>query len=117
VCGRAGHSGWIRRERRVAAEHGLDPREKLVPAEGLGHVVIGAELEPGRLVDLGVLGGQHDHRHIRPLGQDPAYFGASWPREHEAEQHQVTLVAVERRRAPGRSGRQTATSKPSLRSM
>jgi hypothetical protein len=51
----------------VAAEHGLDPRGRLAPGEGLGHIVIGTKLERDRLVDVDVLGGQHDHRHRRPL--------------------------------------------------
>jgi len=84
--------------------------------EGLGHIVIGAKPEPDRPVELGVLGGQHDHRHIRPLAQAPAHFGASWPREHEVEQHQVSPVAVERLQRI-RAGREAAPAKPSLRSM
>jgi hypothetical protein len=55
----------------LAAEHGLDPRGKLVPGEGLGYIVVGAEPKPGRPVGFGA--GRHDHRHIRPL----AHFGGS----------------------------------------
>jgi hypothetical protein len=56
----------------MAAEHGPDPRGKLAPGEGLGHIVIGTKPEPDRPVDIAVLGGEHDHRHIRPLAQAPA---------------------------------------------
>src|ERR1700733_8143496 len=84
-----------RDERRLAAEHGLDPREKVAPGEGLGHIVIGAKSEPARPVDLGVLGGQHDHRHIRPFTQTTAHLCASCPGEHEVEQDQVGPVEVE----------------------
>ena len=100
----------------AAQRSGLNPREKFVPGEGLGHVVIGTKIEPCRLVNLGVLGGQHDHRHIRPLAQAPAYFGASWPWEHEAERHQISPVAVERRQRIG-AGRADSDLEASLCSM
>ena len=99
----------------MAAEHGPDPRGKLAPGEGLGHIIIGTKPEPDRPVDIAVLGGEHDHRHIRPLAQAPAHVGTRWPREHEVEQHQV---GPWRSKASGASGpvRQIATWKPSLRS-
>jgi ABC-type phosphate transport system ATPase subunit len=80
-----------------AVQHGLDPRGKLAPGEGLSQVVVGAQLEPDGLVNLGVSGAQHDHRHIRALAQTLAHLRAWRPREHEVEEHQVRPVAVERR--------------------
>ena len=38
---------------------------------GFGHVVVGAELEPGDAVGLLVAGGQHHDRHVR-VRADPA---------------------------------------------
>ena len=44
----------------LAAQHGPDPGDQLTGGVGLGHVVVGAELQPHHLVDLRVLGRQHD---------------------------------------------------------
>ena len=78
---------------------GLDPRGKLAPGKGLRHVVVGAQLEPDRLVNLGVLWRSHDHRHLRALAQAPAHLGAWRPGEREIEQHQVRIGRLKRNRA------------------
>jgi kynurenine formamidase len=51
----------------TSAQHGADPDGQIAPAEGLGHILVGAYAQPDRLVHLGVLGAEHDHRHVRPF--------------------------------------------------
>ena len=82
---------------RLAAppEHGAHPGDQLAGGERLGHVVVGAQFQADDLVDLAVLGGQHDHRHVRPLAQRPADLAARQPGQHQVEQHQVRPVPVE----------------------
>ena len=62
------------RERRAvelaAAELGAHPAEQLAHGEGLGDVVVGADLEPDHLVDLGVLGGEDDQQ-VKGAGRAP----------------------------------------------
>ena len=79
----------------AAAQHGADPRDQLARRERLGDVVVGAELEPDHLVDLAVLGGQHDDRDVGALPDRAAHLGARDPGQHQVEQHQVGAVAVE----------------------
>ena len=70
--------------------------------ERLGDVIVGAELEADDLVDLGVLGGEHDDRH-RGLGpEDPADLDARQLGEHEVEEDEVGPLGPElrERRAP-----------------
>ena len=43
-------------------EEGLDPAQELPQPEGLGHVVVRAELQADDLVDLVVAGREHEHR-------------------------------------------------------
>ena len=47
------------------AQHRAHAGDELLGAEGLDHVVVGAELETDELVGLLAPGGQHDDRHIR----------------------------------------------------
>ena len=49
----------------AAPERGAHPGDQLAEPERLGHVVVGADLEPDDGVDLGVAGGHHDDRHLR----------------------------------------------------
>ena len=55
----------------AAAQLRAHAADQLADRERLGHVVVGADLEPDDLVDLGVLGGQQDDRH-RAAGADVA---------------------------------------------
>ena len=55
-----------------AVHHSLDPCRQFGPGERLSHIVVGAEFEPDRLIDLTVPGAQHDHRHIRALAEGTA---------------------------------------------
>jgi hypothetical protein len=78
-----------------AAEHGPDPGHQLAGRVRLGHVVVGAELQPDHLVDLAVLGGQHDHRDLAAGADLPADLGTGQARQHQVEQHQVGAIPVE----------------------
>jgi hypothetical protein len=73
------------------------------PAERLGHVVVGAEQEPGDAVDLVAPGGEEDDRHVQAVLADrPADLRAADPREVDVEHREVDLAAKregDRRRA------------------
>ena len=77
------------------AQHGLDPGQQLARRVRLGDVVVGADLQPDDLVDLAVLGGQHDDRHGAALAQLPAHVDAGQAGQHEVEQDEVGAVLVE----------------------
>src|SRR5262249_37013240 len=47
-----------------APQHRADTGQKLTEAEGLGHVVVGAQLEPAHAIDLLAARGEHDHGNI-----------------------------------------------------
>ena len=80
----------------AAAQHRTDPGHQLARGVGLGDVVVGAELQADHLVDLAVLGGQHDHRDVGPRPR--SWRQTSVPgqaRQHQVEQDEVGAVAVE----------------------
>ena len=72
-----------------------DPGGQLAQAERLGHVVVGAELEPDDLVELGVLGRQHDDRHAGLGPDDPADLDPRQLGEHQVEQDEVRALGPE----------------------
>jgi hypothetical protein len=74
---------------------GPDPRDELAHGEGLGDVVVGAELEPGHLVGLGVLGGEDQDRHVRLAPDRPTYVEARQLGEHEVEDHDARAIGPE----------------------
>jgi hypothetical protein len=86
-----------RRQRRgpAAAKRGVDAGEELLDAEGLGHVVVGAEVERPHLVGLRASGRQHDDPHGRALAQLTAQLEAVDARQHEVEQHGIGLARLE----------------------
>ena len=61
-----------RRPRLRPPQHGLDARDQLARAEGLGHVVVGAELEAEHPVDLLVARRERDHRRLAERPDAPA---------------------------------------------
>src|SRR3954451_10409641 len=63
--------------------------EQLAHREGLGDVVVGADLEPDHLVDLGVLGGEDDDRYGAARAHVAADVEAAGPRHHDVEDQQV----------------------------
>ena len=59
----------IARRMRRAAQHRLDAPEELAWVEGLGDIVVGAELEPDDAVDVLAARRQHDDRQLRAAAQ------------------------------------------------
>ena len=72
-----------------------DPGRELAQAERLGDVVVGAELQADDLVELGVLGGQHDDRHARFGADDAADLDARQLGQHQVEQDEVRALGTE----------------------
>ena len=79
-------------ERRKSARIRAD---ELAQAERLGHVVVGAELEPDDLVELRVLGRQHHDRHARLGADDAADLDARQLREHQVQEDEVRPLRPE----------------------
>src|SRR5690348_3543450 len=75
--------------RRSTAHHRVDAGQHLAHGKGLGDVVVCAELEADDLVDLRVLGGDHDDRHAARLAKGPAEVEAAHAWKHQVEQDQV----------------------------
>ena len=76
-------------------EEGPDPGDQLAQAERLGHVVVGPELEPDDLVDLRVLGRQHEDRDRRLGPDDPADLDPGQLGEHQVEHDEVGPIGPE----------------------
>ena len=103
--------------RRGAAQHRAHAGDELGHRERLGHVVVGADVEPAHPVLLLAAGGQHDDRDVAgPVaGADlAAELDARDVRQHPVEQHQVGLRPRRRRSAPRRRRAEVATVKPSF---
>src|SRR5699024_11188389 len=58
----------------IATQHRTNTGQELTRGVGLRHIVIGAEFESHDLVDLRVLGREHDDRHIRLRTQLTAHL-------------------------------------------
>ena len=76
-----------------APQDGFDARHELTRVEGLGQVVIRAELKPEDLVNIVVTGGEHEDGswHVRSA-QAAADFEAIQPGEHHIQYHQRRAV-------------------------
>ena len=72
-----------------APQRRLHPRAELAQREGLGDVVVGAQLEAEDLVDLLGLGREHDDRHRGARAHAPAHLEAVQAREHDVEHDEV----------------------------
>ena len=85
-----------------AAQQGSDSGHQLAWTVGLGHVVVGTEVEAEEQVVLTGPGGQHQDRHGRFLAQDPAHIESVDVRHHHIEDEQVRLPSADGvdRRAP-----------------
>jgi hypothetical protein len=78
-----------------APKEGSDPGGQLAQAERLRDVVVGAQLEPDDLVELGVLCRQHHDRHARFRADDPADLDARQLGQHEVEQDEIRALGPE----------------------
>jgi hypothetical protein len=100
-AGEAKRRGWrIGRGRRVddryyrrrrgrcnPAQHSPDARQQFAQIEGLGHVIVGADLQPDHLVDS-IAAASHDHQSALPsLSHLPRDGDAVFTRQAEVEQH------------------------------
>src|SRR5207245_4347914 len=72
-----------------AAERDANPRQELLGAEGLGHVVIRPLVEGRDLVDLGAPGRQNDDRHERLPADAPTDLAPVDVGQPEVEDDQV----------------------------
>ena len=81
-----------------AAEHRLHAGDELGRRERLGDVVVGAELEAEHPVDLGVAGGEEDHRDRRGLAQAAAHLEAVDVGEADVEHDEPGPVGARPRR-------------------
>jgi hypothetical protein len=78
-----------------AAEHRLHPRRQLEHAEGLGQVVVGAQLQAEYAVELGGFGSQHQDRRVARQGTQPAAdLQAVHARQHQVEDDQVVVAGL-----------------------
>src|SRR5438445_374749 len=72
-----------------ATEHRVYSCQDLANREGLRDVVVGAQLEPDDLVDLGVLGRDDDDRHAAALAKRAAEVEAAHARQHQVEEDEI----------------------------
>ena len=77
--------------RLVAAQRGADAGQQLVHAERLGDIVVGARVEGGHLVGLGVADRQHDDRDLRPSPEAADDLGAVDVGKPEIEEDDVGM--------------------------
>ena len=82
------------RQRR-APQHGLHAAAELAHREGLGDVVVGAQLQAEHLVDLLGLGGEHDDRHGAARADLAADVEAVELGQHHVEHDEVEAVLAQ----------------------
>ena len=77
-----------------AAQHGAHAGQQLAQREGLGDVVVGAELEAAHAVDLLAPRGEHDHRHVHAATAElAAHVPARSSGIIDVEQHEIGRLA------------------------
>ena len=80
----------------AAAERGVHARDELAHAEGLGEVVVGADLERVHLVVLAAARGDHDDRRHDALGASALRHGpAVETRKHQVDNGDVGALEAE----------------------
>src|SRR5690606_26785568 len=81
------------------------PRHQLARRERLGHIVVGAQLQPQYAVELVVARGQEDHRHLAEGAQLPAHFKAADIRQPHIQHHHLHAAVAQllHRLAPQRA--------------
>jgi hypothetical protein len=75
-----------------AAHDGPQPREQLLDAERLGHVVVGPGIEGRDLVAFLTDRGKHDHRRLGPGTELARHLGAVAVGEDEIEDHRLGRI-------------------------
>ena len=98
-----------------APQHRLHAGDELGRRERLGHVVVGAELEPEHAVDLAVAGGEEDHRDGRRLAEPAAHLEAVDVGETDVEHDEAGPVRRRPPRTPSSPVAAFTTRKPSRR--
>lgn len=88
--------------RRHALEDGLDPCGDLARAEGLDHIIVGADFQAHHPVDFTVPGTEEHHRHLAEAPQLLAGFEAADVRQADVENQQVRrrMALIVQRRLP-----------------
>jgi len=77
-------------------QDGLRAGHQLAEAEGLGQVVVGAELEAEHAVDLGRSSREDQQgREVAAAAQGAADLPAVGPRQHQVEDEQVEVVGLQ----------------------
>jgi hypothetical protein len=79
----------------MAAERGANAREKLLDAEGLGDVVVGASIEGDDFVALGTADGKHDDGSVGGAANFAARFNATDAGKVHVEQNEVGLLPAD----------------------
>ena len=74
--------------------------QQLPGLEGLGEVVVGADLQPDDAVHRIAARGQHEHRHVGERAELPAHLEAVHVGQHEVE-HQRVVGLGGQTREPG----------------
>jgi hypothetical protein len=80
---------------RGATQKRSDSSHQLADPVRLGHVVVGADLEPDDRVDLCALRRHHDDRHLASFAELAAHVNPADLRQHHIEQHKVGSDVVE----------------------
>src|ERR1700686_442615 len=84
---------------RGSAQYRVDAGEHLADRERLCDVVVRAQLKANDLVNLGVLGRDHDDRHAAGLAQSSAEIETAHAGKHQVEQAQVWARRARRAQA------------------
>ena len=82
-------------DRPGAPQRGGDPRQELLDAEGLGHVVVRPQVERGDLVAVAAAGRDHDHPDRRAFADLAAELEAVDLGEHEVEENDVRAFGLQ----------------------
>ena len=88
------------RGRLGAAQQGMQAGQQLPRTEGLGQIVVGADLQAHHPVDLLAPGGQHEDGHLGLAAQFPRQAQAILPGEHQIEHDGVRHPAPQGRAHP-----------------
>jgi hypothetical protein len=78
-----------------APQHGANAPEQLAGTEGLGQIVVRADLEADDAIDLIAERRQHDDRQVGRRAQLAADFKTALARQHEIEHDEIVALARE----------------------